>query len=55
LKCFYFCSVCNPNPCANGGQCVVLLGNTDYSCQCPVGLTLGGKNCDVLITTTLPR
>ena len=45
-------TVCTPNPCANGGQCILTNFNTDYACQCPVNLPLDGKNCDQLLTKT---
>ncbi|CAF0985001.1 unnamed protein product [Adineta steineri] len=44
--------ICTPDPCANGGQCVPINAGTDYYCDCLPGLPLGGKDCDVLITTT---
>ncbi|KAK5611483.1 hypothetical protein CRENBAI_016054 [Crenichthys baileyi] len=36
-------SVCNPNPCRNGGQCI--RDGNDFDCQCPQGFR--GKFCHV--------
>lgn len=35
-------SVCEPNPCKNGGKCLAVGYNT-YNCTCPAGI--GGVNC----------
>jgi hypothetical protein len=43
--------VCNPNPCANGGECLAI-NNYEYQCNCLAHFPLGGKNCDELIATT---
>ena len=36
--------ICNPNPCSNGGTCVLVSATTAY-CQCPNGFS--GATCQV--------
>ncbi|KAG9483442.1 hypothetical protein GDO78_009389 [Eleutherodactylus coqui] len=38
-------SLCDPNPCKNGGTCT--LGWGTYSCDCPLGF--GGKDCKIVM------
>ena len=36
--------LCNPNPCQNGGVCVLL--DETFECDCPFGFT--GSFCEIL-------
>ena len=44
--------VCSPNPCWNGGTCIPMSNNLDYTCVCPSNIPLTGKHCDQLLATT---